>query len=134
MSPVAPVPVREGLFRTDPPALLGARCRACQTVRFPAQELCARCQSTDVEPVALSTTGTVHTFTVVHHRPPGYVGELPYAIGIVELPDGLRVASTLTADHLDGIAIGASCTFELLDLPDADPPLQSFAYRVGATA
>ncbi len=134
MTGVAPVPVRDGLFRTDPPALLGSRCRACQTIRFPTQALCARCQSTDVEAVALSTTGTVHTFTVVHHRPPGYVGPLPYAIGIVELPDGLRVASTLTADDLAQIRIDAPCRFELLELPDADPPLQSFAYRVGVTA
>jgi uncharacterized protein len=63
----------------------------------------------------------------VHASPPGYLGEAPYAYGIVELPEGLRVTTTLLAEDLGEIAIGARCTFELITLGDA---VQSFAYRV----
>jgi uncharacterized OB-fold protein len=121
-------PVREGLFTVDPPALIGGRCRACGTLRFPALDVCPSCQGDDCEQVPLSTTGTVFTFTIVHASPPGYLGESPYAYGVVELPEGLRVTTTLLADDLSTIAIGDRCTFALLTLG----AVQSFAYRVAA--
>jgi scaffold protein (connect acetoacetyl-CoA thiolase and HMG-CoA synthase) len=123
-------PVLEGLFTTDPPALRGSRCTACGTLRFPYRELCPSCQSSAVEETALSTEGLVHTFTVVHAAPPGYVGEVPYAFGVVELPEGLRVATTLLAEDLGAIAIGDACRFSLLELTGGDEPLLSYAYRV----
>jgi uncharacterized protein len=131
-APIAPV--RAGLFTVDPPALLAGRCPACGTRRFPAAEICPSCQSVGCESVALSGAGTVFTFTVVHASPPGYLGEVPYAYGIVELPEGLRVTSTLLAEDLSAIAIGDPCTFELVTLTGkpADTPLLSYGYRVGA--
>jgi uncharacterized OB-fold protein len=120
-------PVREGLFTVDPPALIGGRCRACGTLRFPGLDVCPSCQADDCEQVPLSTKGTVFTFTVVHASPPGYLGEAPYAYGVIELPEGLRVTTTLLADDLSSIAIGDRCTFELITLGDT---VQSFAYRV----
>jgi uncharacterized OB-fold protein len=127
-------PVREGLFTVDPPALLAGRCGACGTLRFPAAEICPACQSVGSETVALSGTGTVFTFTVVHASPPGYLGEAPYAYGIVELPEGLRVTATLLAGDLGELAIGDQCTFELMTLTDeqSETALLSYAYRVGA--
>jgi len=122
-------PVREGLFTVDPPALLGGRCRVCGTLRFPSLDVCPSCQAGDCEQVALSTTGTVFTFTVVHMEPPGYLGETPYAYGVIELPEGLRVTTTLLAEDLDEIAIGDRCSFELITLGDA---VQSFAYRLAS--
>jgi uncharacterized OB-fold protein len=117
--------VREGLFTAD--SLVGACCGACGALRFPFVDVCPACQGTDCKQVALSTTGTVFTFTVVHASPPGYLGEAPYAYGVVELPDGLRVTTTLLADDLGAIAIGDACRFELMTLGES---VQSFAYRV----
>jgi uncharacterized OB-fold protein len=123
-------PVREGLFTVEPPALLAGRCGACGTLRFPAADVCPACQATGCEPVPLSRTGTVFTFTVVHAAPPGYLGETPYAYGVVELPEGLRVTATLLAHELERISIGDACTFELLTLSNGKAPLLSYAYRV----
>jgi uncharacterized OB-fold protein len=116
--------VREGLFTDD--ALTGGRCAACGTLRFPIREVCPSCQHDVVEPVALSTTGTIYTFTVVRAAPPGYQGETPYAYGVVELPEGLRVTTTITADDLDAIAIGDHVAFELIAVGD----VTSYAYRL----
>jgi uncharacterized OB-fold protein len=123
-------PVREGLFSVDPPSLIGARCLDCGALRFPVAGICAACQSTNQETVPLSGAGSVYSHTVVHARPPGYLGEAPYAYGIVELPEGLRVTATLLADDLGRIEIGAPCAFELMTLPGPDGPLRSYAYRV----
>ena len=128
-----PAPVREGLFTLQPPALVGGRCQHCDSLSFPRREVCPRCQQGDIAPVTLSTAGLVHTFTIVRMAPPGYVGEVPYAYGIVELPEGLRVTTTLIADDLEAVAIGDPCAFELLELGDGAARCLSFGYRVGRT-
>ncbi len=131
VSRAAAVPVADGLFAVDPPALLAGRCVACGALRFPLRSACATCQRTELEPVALSRDGTVYTYTIMRASPPGYSGPVPYAVGVVELPEGLRVTSTLTCEDLMRIEIGRPCTFELLELPGADGEiLLSYAFRV----
>lgn len=120
--------VREGLFTES--ALIGGRCASCGTLRFPIREVCPACQHDQVAPVALSTTGTIYTFTVVRAAPPGYQGETPYAYGVIELPEGLRITTTITSDDLDGIAIGDRVAFELIAVGD----VTSYAYRVEESA
>lgn len=122
--------VREDLLVTDPPSLLGGRCLSCGRVHFPRRPICPDCQAPELEPAPLATDGTVYTFTIVRARPPGYAGVAPYAYGIVELPDGLRITTTLTADSLEELQIGDRVRFELLTLePEDGAPLLSFAYR-----
>lgn len=121
--------VEDGLFSQDPPALLAGRCAACGGLRFPRRAVCADCQGAEIEDVALSATGTLYTFTIVRMSPPGYLGETPYAIGIVELPDGLRVSATITAGDLDALQIGDDVAFELITLDGGDEPVVSYAFR-----
>jgi uncharacterized OB-fold protein len=124
-----PPAVHPGLFATAPATLLGGRCEACGTLRFPHRNLCPRCQSTQVAVVPLSRHGTVHTYTIVRSKPPGYLGAVPYAFGLVELPEGLRVASTLTARDIETIAVGDKVEFELITLGEGDDAVLSYAYR-----
>ena len=127
-------PVEDGLFYTDPPALTGGHCASCGARSFPRRPWCPECQSTTIEDIALSTAGLVYTFTIVHMVPPGYLGEAPYAYGVVELPEGLRVTTTLLADDLEAIEVGAPCSFQLLELGAASDRVLSFAYRVSGAA
>jgi uncharacterized OB-fold protein len=129
------VPVREGLF-TDA-GLIGGRCPACGGLQFPASTVCPDCQGTDVREVELSTEGVVYTFTIVRATPPDYRGPTPYAYGVVELPEGLRLTTTITADDLDAITIGGPATFETLVLgTGGEDAITAFAYRIasGGTA
>jgi uncharacterized OB-fold protein len=122
-------PVADGLFSVDPPALIGGQCASCGALSFPRRAWCPECQGSTIEEVALARTGVVYTFTIVHMVPPGYLGEAPYAYGVVELPEGLRVTTTLLADDLDAIEVGDPCSFELLELGAAAERVLSFAYR-----
>jgi uncharacterized OB-fold protein len=91
------VPVRAGLFvEGDPPRLLGSRCAACGGHHFPPHDTCAYCASSDVSPVSLSPTGRLWAWTAVTAAPPGYLGDVPYGFGVVELDDGIRVITRLT--------------------------------------
>jgi uncharacterized OB-fold protein len=128
-SAVAP-PVQAGLLAEDPPALLGGGCAACGRVHFPRRPVCPDCQAADVTPARLATVGTIYTFTIVQSRPPGYIGPTPYAFGIVELADDLRVTTTLIADPLESLEIGDRVRFELITLQEGDADaVSSFAFR-----
>jgi uncharacterized OB-fold protein len=99
--------VRDGLFTdTDPPVLLGGRCTVCGRVLFPRADTCAYCASEDPEPIELSGCGTLWAWTAVTAPPPGYLGEVPYGIGVVELPEGVRVIGRLTESDPSALAAG----------------------------
>jgi len=121
-------PVREGLFTVEPAALLAGSCADCGALHFPRRALCPECQSAEVAEMPMSGGGQIYTYTLVRMAPPGYTGEVPYAIGVVELTEPLRVAATLLADDLEELAIGDEVEFELLPL-GADEPVLGYAYR-----
>jgi len=83
----------------------------------------------DVASITLSISGILYTFTIVRNRPPAYKGEVPYAFGFVDLPEGLRVISTLIADDLDALAIGDTVDFELFALGTGEDAVESYRYR-----
>jgi uncharacterized protein len=104
--------VREGLFTdTDPPVLLGSKCSVCGRVLFPRADTCTYCASDEPQPVELSGPGVLWAWTAVTAPPPGYLGEVPYGIGVVELPEGLRVIGRLT--EADPSALEAGQQMEL---------------------
>jgi uncharacterized OB-fold protein len=124
----AVAPVRDGLFTDE--ALIGGRCENCGMLQFPRREVCPACQHGLVAEVALPVNGVIFTFTIVRAAPPGYLGEIPYAYGVVELAGGLRVTATILADDLGTIRIGDSVAFDLIRLSGGDQPVSSFAYRL----
>ena len=113
-SEVRRIPVREGLWDEpsapgEEPRLIADRCLRCGELFFPKKGngLCTACQSTELEGIPLSPRGRIYSYTVVMRRPPDYYrGEVPYAIGFVELPEGIRVETLLTGCPLDDLKLG----------------------------
>lgn len=131
------IPIREGLLSAelDPLAdvrLLGTKCSECDEVTFGASASCANCCGTAVEEIALSATGKLWSYTVIRNRPPGdYKGPepfAPYGVGLVELPDGIRVLSPLGGD-VDGFTIGAEMVFEAYCLYRDEQGAEVIAFR-----
>jgi uncharacterized OB-fold protein len=96
--------IREGLFfgglsDLDDVSLAGTRCSSCGETSLGSVLLCPNCGSARVVDLRLGDNGTLWTYTVARHRPPGdYRGAepfKPFGIGLVELAEGLRVMSTL---------------------------------------
>ena len=92
-------------------SLSGSRCLHCGTVAFPAAPGCQRCGLRSAEALELSGRGTVWGFTVQRFAPksPPYVvpadGFTPFAVGYVELPEGVKVEAVLDCTdfaELDG--------------------------------
>jgi hypothetical protein len=71
--------------------LEAVRCNACGKVVFPARAVCPECRGEAFEPMSLSRRGTVITSTVIHIAPDEFSTEVPYAMAIVETPEGARL-------------------------------------------
>jgi hypothetical protein len=119
-------PIREGLLTGDLSGLqsvrlAGSRCNVCNEATLGANSLCPNCGSNEVTPIDFSNNGTVWTFTVVRYKPPGdYKGPdpfVPFAMGLVELPEGLRVLAPISGDP-DKVKIGMNVTFKAFARPD----------------
>jgi uncharacterized OB-fold protein len=113
-------PVVDGVFTTEPPRLLGARCATCAQTSFPRLDQCPYCGGESVDPIELSDHGTLWGWTTVLNPPPGYLGTVPYGFGVVELPEGVRVVTRLAVPE-DSWRFGQPMTLRIVDLgPDAE--------------
>jgi hypothetical protein len=72
--------------------LEAGRCRGCGKVVYPARRVCPACRGRAFDRTALSRTATVVTSTVVHVPPGDLLMEAPYAVAVVESPEGARFA------------------------------------------
>ncbi|MBI2889714.1 MAG: OB-fold domain-containing protein [Nitrospirae bacterium] len=88
----------------DPPRLLGARCAACGLVMFPIRPWCIRCFTTEVQSINLSDRGTLYSYAICRVPLPHLPG--PYAIGYIDLPEGVRVFALLDQWKEDDLMIG----------------------------
>ncbi len=71
--------------------LEAVRCRSCGKTIFPARRVCPSCRGKELERTALSWSGKVVTSTVVQVAPAELQMEAPYAVAIVETPEGARL-------------------------------------------
>jgi len=92
--------------------LEAARCRVCGKVSFPARPVCPACGGREMEGTALSRRGKVITCTVVHIAPGPLLMEAPYAMAVVETPEGARLMAQVADCEPDGVRPGMEVTLE----------------------
>jgi uncharacterized protein len=114
MNALQQVPIQDDLYTWPSPVaqLIGGRCRRCGGLHFPVQANCPHCSELSIEPTPLSRRGTLWTWTVQTFAPPvppyrGPIdGFVPFGVGYVELPEGLRVQGRLTVNDPARLRIG----------------------------
>src|SRR5438874_13654540 len=113
------VAVHEGLFTTDADGvarLVGGRCANCGQHQFPRSSICQYCGGDDVAEALLSPVGTLWAWTAVTAAPPGYRGDVPYGIGVIELPEGIRVLTRLTEPDPTALPFGQDMRMRVVPL------------------
>ncbi len=95
------------------PSLLGSRCTTCGEVYFPQTPQCKKCYTETTEVMVLSRVGKVHSSTIVHLAPSVYAGEVPYALGQVELDNGVLIPTRLVGGVEKPVPIGTEVELEL---------------------
>ncbi|CNH51400.1 putative nucleic-acid-binding protein containing a Zn-ribbon [Mycobacterium tuberculosis] len=136
-------PITEGLFRVDGgrAVLFASRRRSTGAVKFPAErpELFdgdSEIQH-DIEPIELSTEGTLYTYTTQEFPPPlPYKGNRdpkvfqPYVVGFVELAEGVLVEALIVDAIPAELRMGQPLVSTTTTLETADGrSLETFAFR-----
>ncbi|HRC62375.1 MAG TPA: Zn-ribbon domain-containing OB-fold protein [Dehalococcoidia bacterium] len=102
------------------------RCSNCDTPRFPPKPVCSNCWSTDYREVPAAGTGTVYTFTVQYRAGvPAFANDVPYAIVLVELDEGVRVMSDMVNCDAEEVHIGMPVKL-VWDPPSEDLTMYKF--------
>jgi uncharacterized OB-fold protein len=93
-----------------------------------------------VEQALLGRRGELYSYTVQHYRPPALFridDWAPYAIGLVALPEGLKVMARLAGVELDALEIGTTVELVLEPLyrDESGHDVLTYAYApIGGTA
>jgi uncharacterized protein len=98
--------------------LVVQRCTSCGVYQFYPRALCASCAG-ETEWVEASGRGSLHTFTVIRqNRSEAFAALSPYAVGIVELEEGVRMMSNIVECDVEELQVGMA--LEVLILKAAD--------------
>ncbi|MFE7551607.1 bifunctional MaoC family dehydratase N-terminal/OB-fold nucleic acid binding domain-containing protein [Streptomyces gardneri] len=107
--------------------LLIQRCADCASLRLPWLPGCAECGSPEWDTIEASGAGTVYSYVVMHH-PPFPAFDPPYAVGLVELAEGVRMISNVVGVPYDKVRIGMPVRLEFLRV---DEELELPVFRAG---
>jgi uncharacterized protein len=75
--------------------LMLQKCAACGAFRYPPGPFCPHCRSQSSEWIQSAGRARVFSWIVVTHPVPKdvYAGDVPYVVALVELDEGVRMAS-----------------------------------------
>ncbi|MCX5558932.1 bifunctional MaoC family dehydratase N-terminal/OB-fold nucleic acid binding domain-containing protein [Streptomyces sp. NBC_00038] len=116
----------EGVARHQ---LLIQRCGGCGALRFPWLPGCNACACLEWDTVEASGDGTVYSYVVMHH-PPFPAFDPPYAVGLIELSEGVRMVSNVVGVPYDKVRIGMPVR---LEFQRYDEELELPVFRPGDT-
>jgi uncharacterized OB-fold protein len=92
--------------------LEAGKCKKCGAVLFPKRLICPECGHREFEMIRLQREGTLLTYTIIHVGPKKFGDQTPYAIGIVELKEGVRLLSQIVDCDHSKIKIGMPLKIE----------------------
>src|SRR5678815_372306 len=91
--------------------LTGIRCGECQALAIPPKEFCPSCGKRAWVTVPLDGAGEIVSFTVIRVAPRGFTGDVPYAVAVVGLREGVSVIGRVVDIPLDALAVGMAVRF-----------------------
>lgn len=107
-----------------------AKCKKCGKIFFPPRLVCSSCRGREFEPTILAKTGIVETFTIIRVAPTGFTDEIPYAVGIVKLDDGVKVTAQIVDCDLGALAIGDRVRLEFRRVQqDGESGILCYGYK-----
>ena len=92
--------------------LEAAKCKSCGFVAFPPRPVCPKCGAREFIPTKLAEAGQLLTFTVIRVPPGPFEDQAPYAVGIAELDDGVRLTAQVVDCDFGALTVGARVRLE----------------------
>ena len=92
--------------------LMAGKCLKCGKIHLPPRPLCDNCFSQEFEWMEVSGKGKLLTYTVIHIAPPQFQAMAPYAVGIVQLENGLKIPGMISGVAHEQLKIGMELTID----------------------
>lgn len=92
--------------------LEAGKCAKCGKVHFPPRVICDKCRGRAFETIRLSDEGRVVSFTVIRTPPSQFKTLSPYALGLVELNDGVKLMCQIADCDLEQLSIDQKVRIE----------------------
>jgi uncharacterized OB-fold protein len=94
------------------------KCSQCGKINFPPRLICPECQGREFETTKLAERGKVLTYTIIRVAPQQFVDQVPFAVGIIELEDGVRLMGQIVDCDIDLMKIGQKVKLEFRKIYD----------------
>jgi uncharacterized protein len=107
--------IRDDLFKETPDGivLVGNKCPACGRSFYPKADFCTQCLNKEMQEMVLSKRGALYSYTIT--RVPVGKFPIPHAIGMITLPENVRLTAPLVMGEGD-FKIGSEMEMEITTL------------------
>lgn len=111
------------------PYLIGRKCQGCEKFHFPPVDNCSECLSDRLKSVQFGRKGRLYTYSIIEVSSLGF--EAPYAIGYIDLDQGIRLYSMITEWKAEELKNGRSMELVITKIrKDAEGnDVKGYAYR-----
>ena len=94
------------------------KCKNCDIIFFPPRLICPECKKREFEETRLAEKGKILTYTIIRVPPRQFVDQAPYAVGIVELDDGVKLTGQIVDCDFEDLKIGQKVKLEFRKIFD----------------
>jgi len=98
--------------------LEGNECPNCKMKFFPPRLICPDCKNRNLRKTRIAETGKILTYTIIRVPPHQYADQAPYAVGVVELDDGVRLTAQIVDIEFDDLRVGQRVKIEFRKIYD----------------
>ena len=112
MSTQAPFTIEQFYKHLAQGKLMAGKCMKCGKIHLPPRPLCDNCFSQEFTWTEISGKGKLLTYTIIHVAPQQFQALAPYAVGIVQLENGLKIPGMITAIPHEQLRIGMDLTID----------------------
>jgi uncharacterized OB-fold protein len=92
--------------------LMAGKCTRCGKIHLPPRPLCDNCFSQQFTWIPVSGKGKLLTYTIIHIAPQQFQALAPYAVGIVQLENGLKIPGMISGIAPEQLKIGMDLTID----------------------
>ena len=110
MSEQTPFTIEQFYKYTSQGKLMGGKCKKCGKIHLPPRPLCDKCFSKEFEWTEIPPEGKLLTYTIIHVAPQQFQSMAPYAVGIIQLENGLKIPGMIKEVAQEQIKIGMELT------------------------
>jgi uncharacterized protein len=92
------------------------KCEKCSKKFFPPRLICPKCGNRDLVKTKIAEKGKIISHTIIRVPPSQYKDQAPYAVGVVEMDDGVNVMGQIVDCDFKDLKIGMRVKIEFRKL------------------